>query len=753
MKRIIVIIFIAVFSFVSFFAFADEESVYPSIGKIDKSSKEPVVINGDTVEYSETGKTASATGNVSLTYQNLTLTCDKAVFHLDTKEIYSEGNVILTQGESYFKGERVVYNFETKVGTVLKPKVFIAPLYYGAGQEVDKTSDKNYEIKRGYITTCDREHPHYRVQSKQIKVYLGDRITAKHITLYVMDTPIFYFPYYSHSLKDKYPGVTVIPGENKDWGYYILTSWRYYLNENFKGRINFDYRERKEFAGGVDLNYNTANFGDGAVRTYYIHEKDLQRKHLWSKKEEEEGESAEEKDRYRVQLRHKWQMDPLTVGILESSKMSDAAVIKDYFLKDYQRDMSNTTYASVIRSEDCYTTSFLAQKRINNFDSMVEYLPELKFETRNLKISDTNFYYEGKASGGNLNRKFPSPSNLDYHATRFDVDNKLSYQTNLLGWLWVTPFAGTKQTFYSRGAADDRGFIRGDFFTGIDTSARFYHTYDIKSNIFNLEINKLRHIISPSVSYNYVHRPTVGGGRVPQFDDLDSVGFANVISPSIENKLQTKKTVGGKIESVDIARFIVSTDYNFSFENKKGGRLSYYNLSFESRPYNWMRILSNSIYNPHRDRFESFSFDIGADPDADIGLNLRDFVYSDIEKKKWSYAGGYRWDNDIGSQLEGQFMLNLSAKWKLTAYERFNFKKFEDMPDGTRKKLINNFAEQEYRLGRDLHCWIGEIVYNITSEHGHTVMAVFRLKAFPLMPLEFEKTYYSPRFGSQLPPG
>ncbi|MFH1779291.1 MAG: LPS assembly protein LptD [Candidatus Omnitrophota bacterium] len=742
MRVVILIPIISIILCSPFAAFADEK-------------KEPVVINGDVVEYLEQGKVATATGNVVITYQDMKLTCKRAIFHIDTKEAYAEGDVVLTQGKNYFKGEHVVYNFETKTGTVLKTKAYIEPWFYGVGEKAEKVGDTEYHLRRGYITTCNKARPHYRLQSRQIKVYLGDKVTAKHILFFVENTPLLYMPYYSHPLNENRPRVTIIPGMNKEWGLFMLSAWRYYLNEDFRGRIHLDYREKKDFASGFDLFYGIPDMGKGVLRTYYMNERSLQRKRAWSRwTSPSEDKPTQEKERFRVQLRHKWQMDPLTLATIEYNKMHDPEFIRDYYERDYQRDMTNNTYASVIRTDEYFTTSFLAQKRVNRFDSVVEYLPELKFNTRTLRIGDTNFYYTGEASGANITKKFPAPTDLDNAVGRVHTDNQLAYQTTLFNWLSVKPYTGTKQTWFSRDKEGEPDVFRGNFYTGIDFNTRFYRVFDVKSNLLNMEINKLRHVIAPTITYNYTHDPTIPSSRFQQFDGVDSLGFQSVVSPSIENKLQTKRLVGGKIQAVDLVRFVVGTNYHFGFKEDKGSRLMNYNLSLESRPYNWMRILSNAVYDPHHDKFESFSFNITGDQDADLDIiSLRDEIYSDIGKKKWSYGAGYRWSNDSSSQIEGEFMFNITPKWKFTTYQRFDLKKFVSKPEGGTRKVISDQAEHEYRLSRDLHCWIVELVYNVTREQGESIWLIFRLKAFPEIPFEFERNYHRPKFGSQLPPG
>ena len=714
--------------------------------KVDKNTKEPVVINGDTVEYSETDMTAVANGNVVITYQDTKLTCKKAIFHTDTKEILAEGDVNLMQGKDFLKGESMVYNVETKTGTLVSPRVFIAPTYYGGGEKAEKQDLNHYYMKNGYVTTCDKEKPHYRVQAKQLNVYLNDRVTANNILVFVGDVPVFYFPYLSIPLNDHRPPVTVQPGHNDDWGYFLLTSWKYYLNENIKGRINIDYREFRNFAYGVSTNYHTDNYGSGVVNLNYFNELN---QHSWSSRPDQPDEKL---DRYRAQLRHKWQPDPATSAIVEYNKLSDINVVKDYYIRNYQRDMVNNNYASIVRTDPYYTTSLLVQPRVNRFDSVIEYLPQAQFQTRSLKIGQTNFYYDGSAQAANINNLQAAPVNGVAAVNRVDTNNQLSYQANVLGWLGIKPFVGTEQTYYSRDRlGDNDNFIRGNAFTGVDLNTRFYKTFDVKSNALNIDINGLRHVVSPTISYYYAHRPTFRPENLGQFDSIDTINYSNNITPSLENKLQTKRLIAGKMQTVDLARLILSTNYNFETADKKKGKVGTYDYLFESKQYNWMRILSTASYDQHASRFSAFTFNIVGDPNNLENQDLRGAEYTDLTLKKWSWGAGYRWQNNVYSQLEGQVMFNVTEKWKVTAYEMLNFRSTTTGVNAG-NSFFNRFTEQEYRVSRDLHCWIGDLIFNVSQDHGYTFMFSLRLKAFPEMPFEFQKNYNPPMFGSTLPP-
>jgi len=265
---------------------------------ITEEEIEPVTVDGDKVEYFQAEKKVVAEGNVSATYKDMKLTCRKATVYTDTKLVQAEGDVTLTHENGVFKGEKVTYNFETKKASLENLSMKEVGLWYGGAKTGQKYADKSYLIEDGYITTCDLEEPHYKLESKRIKIYLDDKIVAKNVILKVKNTPLMYLPYYSHPLNDNRPRVTIIPGHSSDWGYYLLTAWRYEIPSLGTGRIHLDQRQLKGFASGIDTNYTLpGDLGDGKLRLYYTHEHD---------KVPPGNIPAETwRERYRAQLKHK----------------------------------------------------------------------------------------------------------------------------------------------------------------------------------------------------------------------------------------------------------------------------------------------------------------------------------------------------------------------------------------------------------------------------------------------------------------
>jgi len=64
-------------------------------------------------------------------------------------------------------------------------------------------------------------------------------------------------------------------------------------------------------------------------------------------------------------------------------------------------------------------------------------------------------------------------------------------------------------------------------------------------------------------------------------------------------------------------------------------------------------------------------------------------------------------------------------------------------------KFINRPAESEFRIRRDLHEWTVELIINRRRAEGNFLLLLFRLKAFPDQPLEFQRNYNRPKLGTR----
>ena len=214
----------------------------------DMESENPIIVNGDKIDYAQDKNIVTITGNVEITKGNSVMTCDQATVNTLTNDAHAEGNVILKDLKGIIKARSCDYNFKTQAGLAFDANVDYKP-YYGKGKIVKKVSENEIEIKNGYFTTCDKDHPHYRIQSRIMQIFPEDKVTCRAMTFRVANTPIIYMPKFTQNLKDDRMHVQVTPGKSKDWGMFILTAWRYDLLNNSGGRVHLDYREKRNLPG------------------------------------------------------------------------------------------------------------------------------------------------------------------------------------------------------------------------------------------------------------------------------------------------------------------------------------------------------------------------------------------------------------------------------------------------------------------------------------------------------------------------
>ncbi len=695
-----------------------------------EEKKAPIVCHGDEVVFLEAEQKLTAEGHVIVIYEDVKITCDKINISLDTKEGVGEGNIILYQKDSILTGEKCEYNFATQTGQIYEAG-FASQVIYGKGPAAVKEGPKEITMRKSYMTTCDLAEPHYRIQSKTAKIFLDDKVVMRHVIVYAFNAPLFYLPYYSYALKPDRPKVTVLPGKDKDWGFYVLTAWRYEFSQYLKGVLHLDYREKKDFASGFDNYYQTRGYGKGFVKTYYMNERDLESNHPWN-----QPRITHERERYMIHNRHSWDIDRNTDLRFEYWGLSDTDILKDYFYrKDYERCPTPESYLSVIRSRPNYTVSFLGKRRFNKIFTRLEYQPEVKLDIHSVRIGgeDSKLYWQSSNSFANLSRKYAHPSNIDEDTVRFDTYNKLSRPFKVT-FLHFTPYVAGRETYYTKDKYGNHGdWFRGAFYTGVGVETKFYRIFEVYTNKWGLDVNKLRHIITPKVGYDYIHRPTIASEKLVQFDGLDSISRLNQFTFSLENKLQTKKKVVRSIEgkseeafeAVDLARLTVSTSYAYRLSS--GSKFSDVGFDFEFTPFNWLTLEFDTAYDHLQDRFKTFNFDIYAD-----------------RGDKWKCGLGYRYAHESYSEAIFEISFRPTPLWKVGIYQNFMFKGYPYS-----KKKIYDLREQEYRIIRDLHCWTSEILYTVSRGEGESIYLVFRLKAFPELPLEFGKSYHRPKFGSQ----
>ncbi|UCC95537.1 MAG: LPS assembly protein LptD, partial [Candidatus Omnitrophota bacterium] len=538
-----------------------------------------------------------------------------------------------------------------------------------------------------------------------------ERIVAKNMILKAGQIPVLYIPYFSQSLKDKSFPIELIPGKNSEWGYHVLGRWRYNLNEEHKGKIHFDWYEKRGRAGGLTHKMESSQFGEGLFNYYYIDDELYsleEREELFDEYPERSAIDAKylEDDRYKAQFSYHWQPTPHLSVTSEFNKFSDENFMKDFFEREYEIEPHPLSYTLIDYSFERSSLSLLTQKRANRFFTETEYLPQLEYDFYSQPLFDSPLYFESQSKIGNLTRQFER-SSLDYDAVRVYSHNVLSYPKRI-AWLHLTPYVGSFSTFYSKNFFGDENISREALEAGISMSTKIYKMCEGGFSIFGEEIDKMRHVITPQLDYAYIHDPTVSGDNLFRFDESDELVREERITFALTNKLEAKN----ENRVWDFVYFSPSVEYRINREGE-GSFFDNIKAELEFYPRESFSLTSDTEYDVVDRAFK----------EANV-----DFTWRDTEADKYSISFGHRYARDDSSQSTFQGSYQLTSKLQLRNYLRYEYKTGE-------------FQEQEYSLRTDLHCWWMDVGVNIDEGKDFTFWVIFRLKSFPDVHVGFDRTF------------
>ena len=692
----------------------------------EEEGKLPVVIDGDEISYMQGEGRVIAKGNVHIVYKETELFCEEAAFDVNSNIAVIPGDFKILKDGALINGRDVVYDFSGSHAEMKDIRIEDPPMF-GVAETGSKQGDNKYVLERGYMTTCDLNIPHWRFTAKKVSIYTGDKIVAKNIVMRVGKAPIFYIPYYSHSLKDDAPPIELAPGKSKEWGGYALFRYRYHLDEErkHKGRVILDWYQKRGIGTGLTYVTEDKNYGKLLAKGYFIQDDIYKldaREKLFSMYPERSSlpEKRLEDDRYKMQLAYSWEPTEKLSIKTEFNRFSDPYFMRDFFEREYDVAPTDKTYMLIDYSLSNSALSLLGENKVNPYESGIEYLPQMEYNFFTQELAESNFYIKSDNKIGYL-RQVTAYSDKYPKAVRINSDSSLSY-SNRFGWFTVDPFVGAQVTYYSTDAIDQKDLTRVFFKSGANVTTKLYRVFDGEWNWFGEKIDKLRHVMTPEIEYVYNNDPTIANTNILQFDEVDSAVRAETMTFTFKNKLQAK---AGE-RTWDFLYFSPSAVFTI---NEKGTGCYWTSIytDFEVYPREGLSMTLRNNYSFQTRRFTSI--------EADFTIKGKKKVLQageEVDQETYSFSYGQRYTRRDKSQGTIDWTYQLTPKLMLKSYLRYEYNR-------------EDFAEQQYAIRADLHCWWMElgVDFNRHERGGKDLnfWVVFTMKAFPDMSLGFDQTY------------
>ncbi|MBN2753916.1 MAG: LPS-assembly protein LptD [Candidatus Goldbacteria bacterium] len=231
----------------------------------------PLFISGDSLVYDDTGSEITGEGHIILKQEGTSLFADRIYINNETGDVSAEGNVLFISGDSKVQTDRMYYNIKTK-SAYTKDVHLIRHPWIARGKKMMKDG-KKWELETPVFTTCDREHPHYRMEASMIYLYEDDKIEAWNTVVYIGMVPVFYFPYFAYPLKGRQAPFDFKFGHNDYSGWYVYTKYNFYFDYLNFGSVGFDYLEKQGNRYSLGLNYGFNEKSTGHFNGFYNLEK------------------------------------------------------------------------------------------------------------------------------------------------------------------------------------------------------------------------------------------------------------------------------------------------------------------------------------------------------------------------------------------------------------------------------------------------------------------------------------------------
>lgn len=487
-------------------------------------------------------------GDITVTFGNMKLTSEYMEYNLDTKTVYAAGikdttgkwkglPVMEDNGQSY-EMENVYYNFDTRKAKLrnIVTKEEEGILY---GEKVKMMPDKSINVSKGKYTVCDAAHPHYYLRMTTAKVVTKpkQRTVFGPAYLVLADVPIYplIIPYGFVPKQPKRASGILFPtyGEEVARGFYLRDGGVYltlgdYFDVSLTGsiytlgswsvRVDSRYKLRYKFDGNFDFNYSHDQLG------------------------EKGGEDFQSFSNFGIKWNHA-QDSKARPGTTFRASVNFTSPANNRFNNNNNIEQAiESTISSSVNygktwSKMNFSLSILHNQ--NNKDSSYSFsLPNLTFNVNRLypfkkkvKVGKEKLYEKISFSystsfQNKLNfkaREIKEPDFLKH--MKSGMSHKFTIglpQFTLLKYLNFSPnvnygmnwFFQTQEKYYNpetnkveTETSDlfSKFGLTQDFSASISMSTRVYGTYTI---LGNKKLQAVRHMITPSVSFNY--KPELG---------------------------------------------------------------------------------------------------------------------------------------------------------------------------------------------------------------------------------------------------
>ncbi len=529
------------------------------------------------------------TGDARLNYEGALLLADRISYDPKSQVAVATGNVSLTRGAQRLLADELTYNLSDRSFSVKDMRIGQDPLYV-SGKDVTGSAEKI--TLRDAVISFSEPSPFTPVlHADNLTYYPGDKLRARSARLGIGSFTPVPVTMLDQSVNDPLlSNARISAGFNSRFGAQLDLGLLAPFTRTVKlgGDLGLYSKRGVLFGPAGEYQVNTAGtVASGSLRSGFIRDNGDRGTDL-------RGKAVPENRGYVSWDHYQTVGDHVTV-FGEVNYWSDSEVMRDFRNKEFSEVQTPDNFLEADYTRDNYVVSAFTRFQPNDYHVVQRRLPEFRFDGLPVDAG-AGVYHRVNASIAALqDNSLPA---FDDTVNRLDAYYGLTRPFTPREWFSIKPVAGTRFTYYDRALAGRDDYSRGLAEIGFDSDLIASSTHDYKNQRW--DIDGLRHLVRPYVSYRAIGKADQGSSYIPPIDrtafstsleplglanrrDIDTLSPTNTLRVGMDNALQTRDAAYG---SRDLAKLDVASDLRF---DRDAGQDVFSNIQSQLTvtPINW----------------------------------------------------------------------------------------------------------------------------------------------------------------------
>jgi len=546
--------------------------------------------------------------------------------------IRSKGDPVLIDGSTQMTGLRMIFNYKTDKGLVVRGRTQLEDGQY-VGEQIKMVAKKTFNVSNSSFTTCDLDsQPHFHFSARRLKMIVNDRVIAKPIVLYLGKIPLVALPFAFFPTKSGRHSGLLIPryGESTREGRYLRGLGYYWAASDYwDARATVDFFEKSGWLLDGGINYAVRYLLNGSING------SLTRKNF--------GDAAQER-RWDLTVRHSQEFDPNTRFSASGYFVSDKSFYQDLstnLAARLTRELrSNATFSKYWPQQKLSLSINATQVRDLQDDVTTTTFPQMTFRKSQTQIfnpkrgkgrrGEEHWYHSLYFSYGsnlyNTRREYRSGYRVDA-PKQTDTQRQLSHSLDFsltspkkyFGFMSINQSLNVEEDWFDRSKSyslnRETEQIDSREVSGFAARHTFGYSASASTKMYGVlapgigDIQLIRHVVTPSLSFNYM--PDFSASNWGYYQELldakgekvkrdrfggTSTGGSQMVSLSVRNLFQMKKGEGEKEKKIDLFSMDFNTGFNFKAKQYRLSDLRSYWQANPARNFSLSAGTSHSFY-------------------------------------------------------------------------------------------------------------------------------------------------------------